>query len=81
MQADGVALGGVQALYARLLSQEQRLRDLASRREAEQVEANQKMAQAAAALTAAEERTAMLESRLARLEAVMLQTVEATPAR
>ena len=81
MQADGVALGGVQALYARLLSQEQRLRDLASRREAEQVEANQKMAQAAAALTAAEERAAMLESRLARLEAIVLQGVEAAPAR
>lgn len=72
-QADGVALGGVQALYARLQAQEQQLRALASLREAEQAEAQQQMERVTASLAAAEERAATFEARLARLEKALSQ--------
>ena len=71
-QADGVALGGVQALYARVQTQERQLRELASLRETEQADAQKKMEQATASLAAAEERAAALEARLARLESIVL---------
>ena len=72
-QADGVALAGVQALFARVQAQEQQLRELASLRESELAYAQKKMEQATASLAAAEERAATLEGRLARLESIMLQ--------
>ena len=81
-QADGVALGGVQALYARLQAQEQRLAELASLRETEQAEARRQLEQSSASLAAAEARAAALEARLARLESIVLASAEATtPAR
>ena len=62
----------MQALYARVQTQERQLRELASLRETEQADAQKKMEQATASLAAAEERAAALEARLARLESIVL---------